>query len=103
MTNGYPFGVPLRIHEFLIEKSNLLQQREVIKNYKFNAKSKNQDTENETFVLIIGETGKRERWSLNGYSRKTNPLLTQQTISLIFQISYLLPPLPARSPHITNT
>lgn len=79
MTNGYPFGVPLRIHEFLIEKSNLLQQREVIKNYKFNAKSKNQDTENETFVLIIGETGKRERWSLNGYSRKTNPLLTQQT------------------------
>jgi glucan phosphoethanolaminetransferase (alkaline phosphatase superfamily) len=79
ITSGYPFGTPLRLHEFLHEKSNLLLQRELIKNYTFNAKSNHLNTEKEIFVLIIGETGKRERWSLNGYSKKTNPLLAKQT------------------------
>lgn len=79
ITNGYPFGTPLRLHEFFHEKSNLLLQRELIKNYTFNAKSTHPDTEKEIFVLIIGETGKRERWSLNGYSKQTNPLLAKQT------------------------
>jgi glucan phosphoethanolaminetransferase (alkaline phosphatase superfamily) len=78
ITNGYPFGTPLRLHNFFLEKSNLLLQRNHIKRYTFNAKSTNQDTTKETFVLIIGETGKRERWSLNGYHRQTNPLLSQQ-------------------------
>jgi glucan phosphoethanolaminetransferase (alkaline phosphatase superfamily) len=79
ITNGYPFGTPLRLHDFFLEKLNLTQQRDRIKDYTFNAKITNPKTEKEVFVLIIGETGKRERWSLNGYYKMTNPLLSKQT------------------------
>jgi len=39
-----------------------------------------QDTEFELVVLVIGETARAENFSLNGYTRKTNPKLEQQDV-----------------------
>jgi len=33
------------------------------------------DVDRELIILVVGETARRDRFSLNGYKRKTNPLL----------------------------
>lgn len=38
------------------------------------------DEHRELIVLVIGETARADRFSLNGYARKTNPLLEQKNV-----------------------
>jgi lipid A ethanolaminephosphotransferase len=40
-----------------------------------------QNTKPVIFVLVVGETARRDNFSLNGYNRNTNPKLAQQDIS----------------------
>ncbi|MBT9462349.1 MAG: phosphoethanolamine--lipid A transferase [Rugosibacter sp.] len=44
------------------------------------AKVSKQDIERELVVLVIGETARADRFSLNGYSRETNPQLKQKKV-----------------------
>jgi len=37
------------------------------------------DDGNELIILVVGETARSDRFSLNGYQRKTNPLLEQES------------------------
>lgn len=45
--------------------------------FRFDAKVVNTDS-TAVFVLVIGETARADNWQLNGYSRPTNPLLSQR-------------------------
>ncbi len=38
------------------------------------------DTDRELVILVVGETARAERFSLNGYNRETNPLLKKEDI-----------------------
>jgi lipid A ethanolaminephosphotransferase len=38
------------------------------------------DTDRELVILVIGETARADRFSLNGYKRETNPLLTKTDV-----------------------
>ncbi len=38
------------------------------------------DTNRELIILVVGESARADRFSLNGYSKKTNPLLEQETL-----------------------
>jgi lipid A ethanolaminephosphotransferase len=38
------------------------------------------DIDRELIILVIGETARRDRFSLNGYKKETNPLLKQENI-----------------------
>ena len=38
------------------------------------------DTDRELIILVIGETARRDRFSLNGYQKETNPLLKQEKV-----------------------
>lgn len=38
------------------------------------------DSERELVILVIGETARADRFSLNGYERQTNPLLSQENV-----------------------
>lgn len=38
------------------------------------------DTRRELIILVVGETARSDRFSINGYSRLTNPLLAQEKI-----------------------
>jgi len=38
------------------------------------------DTHRELVILVVGETARADRFSLNGYQRKTNPLLEQEKV-----------------------
>ena len=39
------------------------------------------DTHRELIVMVVGETARADRFSLNGYSRETNPLLQQKHVT----------------------
>ncbi len=54
-----------------------VRYKEASKDFKYYAKCSFDDNEAETLVLVIGETSRADNWQLYGYSRKTNPLLTQ--------------------------
>jgi lipid A ethanolaminephosphotransferase len=38
------------------------------------------DVDRELIILVVGETARRDRFSLNGYKRKTNPLLEKENV-----------------------
>lgn len=54
-----------------------VEYKKASKDFRFYAKCSFEDKEPETLVLVIGETSRADNWQLYGYSRKTNPLLTQ--------------------------
>lgn len=46
-------------------------------NFRFNASQTTHPRQREIYVLVIGEAGRETNWSLYGYERETNPLLSQ--------------------------
>ena len=44
------------------------------------ARVSEQDEKRELVIIVVGETARAENFSLNGYSRKTNPLLEKETV-----------------------
>lgn len=46
--------------------------------FKYNATSSSEPDIREVYILVIGETGRADNWSLNGYARNTNPRLSRR-------------------------
>ena len=44
------------------------------------AKIKRTDTDRELIIVVIGEAARRDRFSLNGYPRETNPMLKKEDV-----------------------
>jgi len=51
--------------------------KKTIQNFRYGAKKKDSVLTNETYILVIGETARSMSFSLNGYSRNTNPILSK--------------------------
>ncbi len=47
--------------------------------YRYGSRSTHPDSLPEVYVLVIGETSRADNWQLNGYSRPTNPRLSQRS------------------------
>jgi lipid A ethanolaminephosphotransferase len=45
------------------------------------------DAERELVIMVVGETARSDRFSLNGYARETNPLLKQETVASLRNVS----------------
>lgn len=74
----FPWGIPSRMKNYLNLREGMKNAKNEISQFKFGAtqdESRNDDVE--IFVLVIGETGRPDRWSLNGYERLTNPKLSK--------------------------
>lgn len=55
-------------------------QNIVVKNLGTDAHTPLGDDDRELIILVIGETARADRFSINGYQRKTNPLLEKESI-----------------------
>ncbi|MDB5909685.1 MAG: sulfatase protein, partial [Massilia sp.] len=77
-TQSWPFGLVARGVDFYKERKYLAELGMRSASFKFGAKQAAPDGELETVVLVIGESSRADRWSLNGYQRNTNPLLSQE-------------------------
>ncbi|MDQ2987826.1 MAG: phosphoethanolamine transferase domain-containing protein, partial [Pseudomonadota bacterium] len=72
---SWPFGLVARGVDFYKERTYLAELGLRSASFHFGAHQQAADTEPETVVLVIGESSRFDRWSLNGYARDTNPLL----------------------------
>lgn len=78
LPRSWPFGLVLRGVDFYKERKYLAELAVTSSTFKFGARQANPDTKPETVVLVIGESSRYDRWSLNGYERDTNPFLSQE-------------------------
>ncbi|WP_338846788.1 phosphoethanolamine transferase [Massilia sp. W12] len=82
LTRSWPFGLMARAEDFIAERQNLLALSEKNRNFRFNARQNTAPAEPQTLVVVIGESSRFDRWSINGYERDTTPLL-KKTPNLI--------------------
>lgn len=74
----WPFGLAVQGHEFWKERIYLSNLKERSKQFKFGAYQANPKDVPQVLVMVIGESSRYDRWSLNGYLRETNPLLKNE-------------------------
>jgi glucan phosphoethanolaminetransferase (alkaline phosphatase superfamily) len=75
---SWPFGLVTRGVDFYKERTYLAELGQRSASFRFGAHQQAPDGEAETVVLVLGESSRSDRWSLNGYERDTNPLLRQE-------------------------
>ena len=84
---SWPFGLAARGYDFYKERRYLSELGERSARFHFGAYMAQPMQEapgqegragGQTIVVVIGESSRYDRWSLNGYERKTNPLLEQE-------------------------
>lgn len=71
---------------FAVQKWNRSMQYPLTsKDFKFNATKTTQAANREIYVMVVGEAGRATNWSLWGYDRETNPLLSQTTGMVLYK------------------
>ncbi len=76
--NSWPFGLVGRGRAFYKERQYLAELAERSSKFTFGARQVPADAQPEILVMVIGESSRADRWSLNGYARDTNPLLSKE-------------------------
>lgn len=76
--DSWPFGLAARGYDFYKERRYLSQLDERSASFSFQARQQQPGAEPEIVVMVLGESSRYDRWSLNGYSRDTNPLLGKE-------------------------
>jgi glucan phosphoethanolaminetransferase (alkaline phosphatase superfamily) len=79
ITRTWPFGLVLHLADFWKERRYLSKLTEKSRDFQFKAKQMQGSDVPQTIIVVIGESSRYDRWSLNGYERETNPLLAQET------------------------
>ena len=75
---SWPFGLVARGVDFYKERVYLAELGQRSASFHFGAHQQAPDDAPETIILVLGESSRYDRWSLNGYARDTNPLLRQE-------------------------
>jgi hypothetical protein len=76
--SSWPFGLMSRGLDFYKERKHLAELGERNSKFTFSAHQAKPDAEPEIVIMVIGESSRYDRWSLNGYARDTNPLLSKE-------------------------
>ncbi len=70
----YVYSTGKFVNSFFISKAHAMTA------IGLDAKVPDTDTERELIIFVVGETARADRFSLNGYTRETNPLLKKQNV-----------------------
>ena len=76
--HSWPFGLAARGVDFYKERVYLADLNRRSAAFRFHAHLAEPNTEPQVIVMVIGESSRYDRWSLNGYDRDTNPLLSKE-------------------------
>lgn len=74
----WPFGLAVRGYDFWKERRYLSELAGKSNHFKFGASQTAELDLPQVVVMVIGESSRYDRWSLNGYRRETNPLLKKE-------------------------
>ena len=73
----YPVNVCYNLYLAFERDAASENYREASRNFKFDARSEHSATAPEVYVMVVGETARAHNFSLYGYPRNTNPLLSK--------------------------
>jgi len=73
---GYPFGTIARGTEFWEEWKAMSADAFQLDSFRFHAVERHEIGKRQIYVLVLGESSRRNHWQLFGYSRSTNPELS---------------------------
>lgn len=90
---SWPLGIYMHAIDYFIERRYLSKLSDKNKNFLFHAKQTVGSDMPQTIIMVIGESSRYDRWSVNGYQRQTNPLLQQETN--LVSLSNMLTPVAA--------
>jgi glucan phosphoethanolaminetransferase (alkaline phosphatase superfamily) len=76
LASSYPIGLAVRSYVFMEQRRALRSAKAELEGFGFQAQQVlPSNDQRQIYLLIIGESGRPDRWQLNGYPRKTNPHL----------------------------
>ena len=73
----YPVNVCYNLYLAFERNAASENYREASKDFRFDARSEHSATAPEVYVMVVGETARAHNFSLYGYPRNTNPLLSK--------------------------
>lgn len=73
---SFPVGVAVRLYHYRADWEAMRKSAERLKKFQFHARQLVDVPQRQVYVLVIGETGRRDRWQMYGYERATNPELS---------------------------
>lgn len=73
----YPVNICYNLYLAFERNAASENYREASRDFKFEAKSEHSATAPEVYVMVVGETARAHNFSLYGYPRNTNPLLSK--------------------------
>ncbi len=76
--HSWPFGLAARGLDFYKERVYLAQLNARSAAFRFGAQQAGDEHRPQVVVVVLGESSRFDRWSLNGYARETNPLLARE-------------------------
>ena len=78
LARSWPYGIVLNAESYRKERRYLAQLAARSAQFRFGAHQSSHLDAPQVVVMVLGESSRADRWSLNGYSRDTNPLLAQE-------------------------
>lgn len=84
INDGYPFGVMMRFEDYWNEWNAMYVTYASLNTFRFHATELTTIKQRQIYVLVVGESSRRNHWQLFGYQRPTNPELmkTQNLIPI---------------------
>lgn len=79
LSSSWPFGLVVRVSDFLKDRRYLGELAEKSKQFVFGAHQVGIPDTQQTVVVVIGESSRFDRWGINGYQRDTTPLLSKES------------------------
>jgi glucan phosphoethanolaminetransferase (alkaline phosphatase superfamily) len=77
-SRSWPFGLMARGFDFYKERAYLANLNQRSAHFRFGAHAARPSAEPQLVIMVLGESSRYDRWSLNGYARETNPLLSRE-------------------------
>ena len=78
LARSWPYGIVLHLASFRKERRYLAQLTARSALFRFGARQASLQETPQVVVMVLGESSRADRWSLNGYERNTNPLLAKE-------------------------
>ena len=75
--NIYPYGLIINMYRVYSTKMEIRNGVAKIRDFSFHAQEEAPLEEREVYVFVIGETGRYDSYSINGYGRETSPMLAK--------------------------
>jgi len=78
LASSWPYGLVFQAYAFWRERIYLHQLAQRSEAFRFHVRQDATGKAPHIVVMVLGESSRADRWSLNGYVRRTNPLLEQE-------------------------